>query len=1045
MSPALNFQQVILKLHEFWASHDCVICEPYNVQVGAGTGNPATLLKVLGPEPWRAAYVEPSVRPDDGRFGQNPNRMQKYYQYQVILKPDPGNPQELYLASLDALGISRREHDIRFVEDNWESPALGAWGLGWEVWLDGQEITQFTYFQQAGGLPLAPVSVEITYGIERIALALQGRESAWAMDWLDGLSYADLMFNEELEHCRYYFDVADVEALRQVYGIYEREYARALEGDALIAAYDYVLKCSHLFNVLDTRGAVGVTERANYFRRMREMARSIAKAYVAKRGQLGHPLMKMAERWRGFEVQCAADLPAAPPAAADVLLEIGVEELPAADAAAALRQARRRAPILFDELRLERKGIEVYATPRRIVVIGRQVAPRQRDEVFIAKGPPADRAFDADGNPTRAARGFAKSKGLDVADLEVREMDGGRYVTARVRHVGRPTTEALAERLPAFIGGLKFGKTMRWNETGTAFSRPVRWLAALFGDAVIPFEFAGLASGDVTRGLRPYGSPETKLTGLESYLAVGREQGIILDDGRRRAVIEAQAETLAAEVGGRVAADGELLAEVTNLVEAPMAFRGSFEAKYLELPRDVLVTVMRKHQRYFAVEDADGRLMNHFIGVRNGDGEHLDKVVRGNEHVIGARFSDAVFFYQADIQKSLEDCLPRLGTLMFQADLGSMLEKSRRVAGTIAGLGKLLGFAAADIDIAQQAAPIAKADLATNMVVEMTSLQGIMGREYALKAGRPAAVADAIFEHWLPRGAGDRLPASNAGRLLALADKLDSLLGLFAVGLAPKSTSDPYGLRRTTLGIVQILVDGDIEVDLRRAIQLVAASQPVEVGPGIERQVFDFIGARLAAWLGDEHGCRPDVIRAVLKAQAHNPAGAVRGVKELSQWVSRGDWEEILDSFARCARMTAKEETQDLRPELLDESQERALHQAFKKASAQIADMVTQSASEASAEVADMVTQSARKASAQIADMVTRPASEASAEVADMVGNVGDFLEAFEKMIPAIGDFFDHVLVHTDDVERRQNRIALLQKVSGMQDGRADLSELDNF
>ena len=287
MTTPLTFQQVILKLHEYWAAQGCLIWEPYNVQVGAGTGNPATALRVLGPEPWRVAYVEPSVRPDDGRFGENPNRMQKYYQYQVILKPDPGNPQELYLASLEALGITAREHDIRFVEDNWESPALGAWGLGWEVWLDGQEITQFTYFQQAGGLQLDPVSVEITYGIERIVLALQGKESAWDIDWLPGVSYGDVMFNDEVEHCRYYFDVADVDALRSTYDTYEREYARALEGDALIAAYDYVLKCSHLFNVLDTRGAIGVTERATFFRRMRDMTRAIAQQYVAQREALG--------------------------------------------------------------------------------------------------------------------------------------------------------------------------------------------------------------------------------------------------------------------------------------------------------------------------------------------------------------------------------------------------------------------------------------------------------------------------------------------------------------------------------------------------------------------------------------------------------------------------------------------------------------------------------------------------------------------------------------------------------------------------------------
>lgn len=998
-SVALSFQQVILKLHEFWGAHQCVIWSPYNVQVGAGTGNPATALKVLGPEPWRVAYVEPSVRPDDGRFGQNPNRMQKYYQYQVILKPDPGNPQELYLASLAALGISQREHDIRFVEDNWESPALGAWGLGWEVWLDGQEITQFTYFQQAGGLALEPVSVEITYGIERIVLALQNRESAWEIDWLDGVSYGDMMFDEELEHCRYYFDVADVDALRRVYDTYEREYSRALEGDALIAAYDYVLKCSHLFNVLDTRGAIGVTERANYFSRMREMTRSVAKEYVARREELGHPLMKMARVWRGFQLQSPADLPPAPTSAADVLIEIGVEELPAGDVADVLEQARSGAAALFDDLRLAHGGLEVHATPRRIVIMGRRVAPRQTDEEFVAKGPPAARAFDADGRPTRAALGFARGQGLDVADLKVRQMDGGSYAVARVRHAGRPTTEVLAEALPRFLAGLKFGKSMRWNETGIAFSRPLRWLVALFGDMVIPFEFGGVASGHVTRGLRPYGSPKIALADLESFLKASREQGIILDAGQRQGAIEEQIRALADEVGGFVAADRGLLAEVTHLVEAPTAFRGSFDAKYLELPRDVLVTVMRRHQRYFALEDAAGCLMNYFIGVRNGDGEHLDKVIQGNEHVIRARFADANFFYQADIKKPLKDYLARLGTLTFQADLGSMLAKNERVAAVTVGLGGLLGFEAADISMARQAAQVAKADLATSMVVEMTSLQGIMGREYALKEGRPSAVADAIFEHWLPRFAGDMLPASDAGRLLACADKLDSLLGLFAVGLAPKSTSDPYGLRRSALGLLQILVERGISMDLRQAIELVARVQPVELPLGMKGQVLDFIQARLAAWLSDEYDYRPDVIKAVLKEQAHNPARAVRGIDELGQWVRRDDWEQILDSFARCVRITRREDAQTLKPEGLIEPQEKALYEAC----------------------------------------------QAAAKGLSQSDSVDDFLGAFEPMVPAVTAFFDHVLVHADDVKLRNNRIALLQLVSQMQNGRADLSQLDNF
>ena len=999
MAAPLTFQQVILKLHHFWAAQGCLIWEPYNVQLGAGTGNPATTLRVLGPEPWRVAYVEPTVRPDDGRFGENPNRMQKYYQYQVILKPDPGNPQELYLASLEALGIKAREHDIRFVEDNWESPALGAWGLGWEVWLDGQEITQFTYFQQAGGMTLDPVSVEITYGVERIVLALQGKDSAWDIDWLDGVSYSDVMFSEEVEHCNYYFNVADVDALKLVYDTYEREYARALEGDALISAYDYVLKCSHLFNVLDTRGAVGVTERAAYFRRMREMTRTIAKEYVAQRKDLGFPLMKMAEKWPGAELQVADELPPAPTEAADVLIEIGVEEMPADDVAVALAQVKASAPVLFDELRLSHSGLEVHATPRRIVVIVRDVAPRQADEEFIAKGPPAERAYDADGNPTRAATGFARGKGVDVADLLVKDLDGGRYVTAVVRNEGRSATAALTEALSDFVAGLNLGRSMRWNASGVAFSRPIRWLLALFGEAVIPSEYAGVASGNETRGLRPLGSPRIEVAGRQDYEDKLRKQGVVLDYTERRCAIRRQIDALAAEIGGKIPDDDALLAEVTNLVEAPTAFRGQFDRDLLVLPRDVLVTVMRKHQRYFAVEDADGALMNYFIAARNGDREHLDKVIYGNEQVLRARFSDARFFFEADIKKPLREYLPRLETLTFQAELGSMRAKNDRVAATVQDLGELLGFDADDIAAAHEAAQLAKADLATSMVVEMTSLQGIMGREYALREGIDPAVAEAIREHWLPDGADDALPASRPGQLLALADKLDSLVGLIAIGLAPKSTSDPFGLRRSALGIIRILVEADIHIDLRTLIQRVSESQPVPVSMNVKQGVFDFVKTRLESWLADSASAPRDVIRAVLAEQAQNPAGAARGVAELAAWVKHDNWEALLDSFARCVRITREESAHSVNPVGFYEPAERELYRAYL----------------------------------------------AATDCYDQSTGLDAFLSRFQSMAPAVKNFFDNVLVHVDDVDLRNNRIALLQRISAMQAGKADLSELENF
>ncbi|RPF46723.1 glycyl-tRNA synthetase alpha chain [Thermodesulfitimonas autotrophica] len=288
----MNFQELILTLDHFWAKQGCVIQQPYDIEKGAGTMNPATFFRVLGPEPWRVAYVEPSRRPTDGRYGENPNRLQHYYQYQVILKPSPDDVIEVYLASLRSLGIDPLQHDIRFVEDNWESPTLGAWGLGWEVWLDGMEITQFTYFQQCGGYDLHPVSAEITYGLERIAIFLQGVESVFDIVWTDGITYGDIHHRGEVEHSRYNFEVADTDFLFASFEAFEKEARRVLEAQLVLPAYDYVLKCSHTFNLLDARGAISVTERTAFIHRIRALARACARAYLTQREAMGYPLLK---------------------------------------------------------------------------------------------------------------------------------------------------------------------------------------------------------------------------------------------------------------------------------------------------------------------------------------------------------------------------------------------------------------------------------------------------------------------------------------------------------------------------------------------------------------------------------------------------------------------------------------------------------------------------------------------------------------------------------------------------------------------------------
>jgi len=288
----MTFQELLITLQRFWADQGCLIVQPYDIEVGAGTFNPATLLRALGPEPWNVAYVEPSRRPTDGRYGENPNRLQHYYQYQVIMKPSPKNIQELYLDSLRALGIDPLDHDIRFVEDDWESPTLGAWGLGWEVWLDGMEITQFTYFQQAGGLDLHPVSVELTYGPERIAMYLQGVKSVYDLEWTQGVTYGDVHHQGEVEHSIYNFEQADVDMLFQLFSMYEAESQRIIAQGLVLPAYDYCLKCSHAFNLLNARGAISVAERNSLIGRVRHLARLCAEGYLKQREEMGFPLLK---------------------------------------------------------------------------------------------------------------------------------------------------------------------------------------------------------------------------------------------------------------------------------------------------------------------------------------------------------------------------------------------------------------------------------------------------------------------------------------------------------------------------------------------------------------------------------------------------------------------------------------------------------------------------------------------------------------------------------------------------------------------------------
>lgn len=1017
MTKPLNFQQIIMTLQQYWGDQGYLVWQPWHETVGAGTANPGTTLRVLGPEPWHIAYIEPSFRPDDGRFGDNPNRMQMHTQFQVIIQPDPGNPQELYLGSLYAIGLKHEEHDIRFVEDNWESPALGAWGLGWEVWLDGMEISQYTYFQQAGGLTLDPVAVELTYGLERIAMYLQNVASVWEIDWDGRQTYGDILLRQEIEYCEYNFNQANVEALVETFNVYEQESKRCFEQGLVIPAYDYILKCSHTFNILDTRGAIGVTERAGYFARMRRLSHEVAKAFVAQRDELGFPLMKYMPARQTEELGLETGTIPPPGSAPQLfLLEIGSEELPSHDVSDALAYLKEATPQFLADVRLKHGQIQVFGTPRRLAILVHELAPRQDNLEEVARGPSAKIAFDADGNPTKAAQGFARGKGVDVSKLEVCDIEGGQYVVATVRTEGRPVAEVLSESLPGFIGKIPFGKSMRWLASAqvgddiakTAYSRPLRWLLALLGEAVVPFEYAAVSSGRITRGLRPEGSPEFEIKHAAAYPEVMSAHGIVVDADARRAEIKRQLDAVAAEAGGRVPDDPDLLEEVTHLVEQPTAFLGSFAEERLKLPQPVLITVMKKHQRYFPLvsNEANGpagaaSLLPHFIAVRNGGSEHLDIVRRGNEGVLRARYADAAYFFEADTARKLETFLPRLDTLTFQERLGSMLDKSKRLETLAPQIGERLQLTADEIKTVERAAHLCKADLATQMVVELTSLQGIMGSEYAKLSGESEAVAAAIQEHYYPQAALPGETLSRPGLALNLANRLDSLCGLFAVGKAPTGSADPFALRRDALSLVTNLIETETEISLVEGLELAAKLMPVDVSGRSLAETADFIKRRLEGVLRDEHKLPHDIVQAVLAERGDNPWAALIAARDLTGAVARPDWADTLNAYARCVRIVRPlDERYTVRPDLYSEPAEKTLYTAYQQARASLT------------------------------------SNSSMAAVIDVLRDI---------LVQPINTFFDKVLVMAEDEAVKQNRLALLQGIRDLTRGYADFGELQGF
>lgn len=686
--------------------------------------------------------------------------------------------------------------------------------------------------------------------------------------------------------------------------------------------------------------------------------------------------------------------------ARDLVFEIGTEELPSSAVYAAIEQLNVNVPAALDDARLQYGTVTVFATPRRIAMLVSELAERQSDSVTTAKGPAAKAAFDAEGRPTPAAIGFARGKGVPVESLQVVDDENGSYVYATVETAGVAAVEVLPELLGRLIEGLEWARSQRWGTSTVRFPRPVRWLLALYGDEVVPVTFGDLTAGRVTRGHRFLAAGPISLSTAAGYAGALEGAYVLVDQERRARVLREGIEAQGASAGGRAVIAEKTFAEVVNLVEWPTVAIGTFDEEFLAVPREMLENAMGSHQRYFAVERADGSLDNRFVVAHNGDPARTPQIVSGHERVIRARLSDAAFFYHEDLKVPLEGWLPRLDTVVFQVKLGSMSAKIARIERLSERIAAMLGAPADEAAFALRAAHLAKADLVTNAVVEFTDLQGVMGRYYALAAGEEPGVAHAIEEHYRPRFSGDALPASLAGRIVSIADKTDTICGIFAAGMAPKGSADPFALRRGAIGVLQMMLDGTaVTLDelIAEALAPLAGALEFDV-EATGTAVRDFFVTRLEKILRDR-GHAYDTVDAVLAVAADDPADALARCEALTFFRESSDAMEDLSVAYTRAKNLAKPELGTATDATLMGGEEGALAAALDDAERTTGSLMEQCAYSA-------------------------------------------VLEAFSGLRAPIDSFFDAVLVMDPDPALRDNRLRLLNRFVAVFGAYADFSRL---
>jgi glycyl-tRNA synthetase beta chain len=700
--------------------------------------------------------------------------------------------------------------------------------------------------------------------------------------------------------------------------------------------------------------------------------------------------------------------------AAELLLEIGVEELPYQFIAPALATLKEAAEQLFKDHRLAFQSVRTLGTPRRLTVVVEGLSTLQTSMAKEAMGPSKSVAFDPAGQPTRAAMGFAAGQGVAVHELQVRQTPKGEYLFAVKQELGRPTKVVLGELLPQLIAKLSFPKAMKWNTTGVRFARPVRWLAVVYGGATLAIEAAGITAGNKTLGHRVLGiSKGLVVRDSGSYLKGLERQGVTPDPQRRRHMIEEQIATLCKKAGFSLNVDADLLDQAVYTTECPNAIIGSFKPAYLEVPQEILITSMKEHQGFFSLMHKEtGKLVPHFIAVTNNRAKDMGLIREGNERVLAARLADAKFFFDEDRKVKLEDRVPKLAGVTFQQKLGTMEKKQQRVK-------KLAGVIASTLrpqddklkQACERAAELCKADLLTGVVGEFPELQGIMGGEYAKHDGESEAVSQAIREQYLPRSIEGELPKTIAGQVLSLADRLDSIAAFFYVGLVPTGSEDPFALRRNATAVVRIILEGDLRIDLGSYVD---TARNLVIGDGFKggadsaeggrRRMTEFLFERVRHYARVVHALRDDVIEAVLK-QAHGKTldlvDLVQRMKALEAVTTKPEFDPLIVGFKRAHRLVEKEkwDRQPVDNARFAHPAESALYQA-------------------TVDERDKLMSGMKR------------------------GDYSQALDALVRLKPAIDAFFAAVMVNAEDQAVRSNRLSLLQEVDDFFNSFADFSQI---